>query len=133
MKQLRRRLESQRKNKLILIIFAKPTYDVGFVFRVENEADFRHNDFVVIGRVVEWYTRTLEVRMPYGLEGQVLSRPLAIYGVHSLMVKFRPVKAAMRVRFSLDTPIYSFFLILHPIVKKLNLSYTLSYRAVVYR
>ena len=50
-----------------------------------------------------WYTRTLEVRMPCGLEVRVLSRPFLIYGVHSLMVKFRPVKAAMRVRFSLDT------------------------------
>ena len=132
MKRLRRRPKSRRKNKFIIQKQNRHRKSVLFL-EVENKDNFRHNGFVAMGAWWNWYTRTLEVRMPYGLEVQVLSRPLAIYGVHSLMVKFRPVKAAMRVRFSLDTPIYSFFLILHPIVKKLNLSYTLSYRAVVYR
>ena len=65
-----------------------------------------------------WYTRTLEVRMPYGLEVRVLSRPPLFYGGYSLVVKLRSVKAAMRVRFPLVTPYLlkiKIYLILFPI------------------
>ena len=46
--------------------------------KVENKDNFRYNDFIATGAWWNWYTRTLEVRMPYGLEVRVLSRPFTI-------------------------------------------------------
>ena len=46
--------------------------------KVENKDNFRYNDFIATGAWWNWYTRTLEVRMPYGLEVRVPSRPFTI-------------------------------------------------------
>ena len=117
MKRLRRRPKSRRKNKFIIQKQNRHRKSVLFL-EVENKDNFRHNGFVAMGAWWNWYTRTLEVRMPYGLEVQVLSRTFASYGGYSLVVKLRSVKAAMRVRFPLVTPYLlkiKIYLILFPI------------------
>ena len=78
MKRLKHRLKSLRKNNLIGFKTVPLLSGAVLFLGVENKDNFRYNDFIATGAWWNWYTRTLEVRMPYGLEVRVLSRPFTI-------------------------------------------------------